>query len=117
MKKLTKSDISELKYAAEQASTEWIGKLTGGGIDIAFFEGGHRIVRNDDINCYPVAKYISVADPETILALLVRIKELEKAVLDGLAENSQLLDMYDATAPRPKRKDFEDIELKDEDMW
>ena len=119
MKKLSQSDILELKHAAEQASPDWIGKLAGGGTDIAYFEGGHKIVRNDDVECYHTARYISAASPETILAIIDRMKKLEQSVTDLLAENSQLLGLYDesSTRERPKRKEFADLELTDEDMW
>lgn len=119
MKKLTQSDILELKYAAEQASPDWIGKLAGGGAYIAYFEGGHKLVRNDDVDCYHTARYISTASPETILAIIDRMKKLEQSVTDLLAENSQLLGLYDVsiTKDRPKRKEFADLELTNEDMW
>lgn len=100
-KLITSLKYTELRHWAELAKKDWIGKITGGTSDIAYFEGGHKVVRNDDINCYDTAKYISTAEPEVILMLLDRLEELEKEV---------------AVKKRPKPQ-FPDLELTDEDMW
>lgn len=77
---ITKRETDVLKIRAQDAKDSWIGTLEGGSGDIAYYEGGHKLVRNDDKPLYPVAKYISVMTPVVALQLIEKIESLERAL-------------------------------------